>query len=161
MSATTGNSFWELRSKHGRDKLFETPQLLWEAACEYFKWCEENPLYETEAKVTSDGQGLGSSVEMVKLPKMRAFTMHGLCLYLDCSTSYFRTFKSVLKEGDKDFLTVINKIEEVVYNQKFTGAAAGFLNANIIARDLGLSDKVNTEHSGEVSVKQITGMEIL
>jgi hypothetical protein len=36
----------------------------------------------------------------------------------------------------------------------------GAFNANIIARDLGLSDKVNNEHSGEVSVKQITGMEI-
>ena len=32
-----------LRSKHGRDKLFATPELLWDAACEYFQWCDENP----------------------------------------------------------------------------------------------------------------------
>ena len=43
MAAPKGNKFWMLRSKHGRDKLFATPELLWEAACEYFQWCDENP----------------------------------------------------------------------------------------------------------------------
>jgi hypothetical protein len=41
----------------------------------------------------------------------------------------------------KGFSQVITKIEKVIYNQKFTGAAAGFLNPNIIARDLGLAEK--------------------
>ena len=43
MGAPKGNQFWKLRSKHGRDKLFTTPELLWQAACEYFEWCENNP----------------------------------------------------------------------------------------------------------------------
>lgn len=42
MAAPKGNQFWMLRSKHGRDKLFATPEALWEAACEYFQWCDEN-----------------------------------------------------------------------------------------------------------------------
>ena len=33
----------------------------------------------------------------------------------------------------------------MIYEQKFTGAAAGLLNPNIIARDLGLADK--TDHA--------------
>lgn len=130
MSAPIGNQFWKQRSKHGRDKLFATPELMWEAAAEYFEWCENNPLIEIDFK--------GKDAEKVELPRMRAFTMQGLCLYLDCSVSYFRQFKT---DCSKDFLTVVTRIEEIVYNQKFTGAAAGFLNANIIARDLGLSDK--------------------
>ena len=158
--APKGNKFWKLRSKHGRDKLFETPELLWEAACEYFEWCEKNPFYEVEAKVVSDGQGMGSSVTKVELPKMRPFTMQGLCLYLGCNTAYFRLFKNQERAQKEDFSTVINQIEETIYNQKFSGAAAGFLNANIIARDLGLSDKVDNNLSGEVTVKQITGMVI-
>lgn len=141
MPAPENNQFWKQRSKHGRDKLFTSPDLLWEAACEYFEWCEDNPLIEIDFK--------GKDAYKVELPKMRAFTMHGLCLYLDCNTAYFRTFKSQERENKKDFSTVISKIEEVVYNQKFTGAAAGFLNANIIARDLGLSDKQVTEISGK------------
>lgn len=131
MAAPKGNKFWELRSKHGRDKLFETPLLLWEAACEYFTWCEDCPLIATEH----------SAGKRVKLPKMRAFTMQGLCSYLDCGTAYFRNFKSEERAQSDGFKSVITRIEETVYNQKFTGAAAGFLNANIIARDLGLSDR--------------------
>jgi len=133
MAAPHGNQFWKLRSKHGRDKLFTTPELLWEAACEYFEWCENNPLIEIDFK--------GKDADEVHIPKMRAFTMHGLCLYLGCNTQYFKIFRNQLREDEKDFNTVITMIEETIYNQKFTGAAAGFLNANIISRDLGLADK--------------------
>ena len=40
MGAPKNNQFWKLRSKHGRDKIFKTPKILWEAACDYFEWCE-------------------------------------------------------------------------------------------------------------------------
>ncbi len=130
MSAPVGNKFWELRSKHGRDRLFETSELMWEAAVEYFNWCESNPLIEIDFK--------GKDATEVRMPKMRAFTLMGLCLYLDCNTQYFSQFK---KSCTQDFSLVITRIEEIIYNQKFTGAAAGFLNPNIIARDLGLQDK--------------------
>ena len=44
---------------------------------------------------------------------------------------------------------VLNLIhEEIIYNQKFTGAAADLLNPNIIARELGLADKQQNEHTG-------------
>lgn len=145
MAAPIGNRFWELRSKHGRDKLFETPELLWEAACEYFEWCENNPLIEIDFA--------GKDADKVERPKMRVFTMQGLCSYLDCTTDYFRSFKSQERAKSEDFITVIRKIEETVYNQKFTGAASGFLNANIISRDLGLIDKKEVDNA--VSVKQV------
>ena len=129
MSAPEGNQFWKLRSKHGRDKLFETPELLWEAACEYFEWCDTNPLIEVDFR--------GKDANEVELPKMRAFTIHGLCRYLGCNSKYFNDFKAANHEG---FSEVITRIMETIYEQKFIGAAAGFLNANIIARDLGLRD---------------------
>ena len=148
MPAPKGNKFWELRSKHGRDKLFETPQLMWEAACEYFEWCIKNNFIEIDYR--------GS--KRVEIPKMRPFTLHGLCSYLNCNTAYFRAFKSQDRALKEDFITVIANIEETIYNQKFSGAAAGFLNSNIIARDLGLVDK--GEIKADVHVTQITGMEI-
>lgn len=142
MAAPKGNQFWKLRSKHGRDKLFESPELLLEAAQEYFNWCDKHPLKEQKA---FSYQG---KITRTSLNKMRAYTLDGLCLYLGCSESYFRKFKSKLqsKEGE-DFFTVIEHIEKVIYNQKFTGAAADLLNANIIARDLGLSDKVDSKNT--------------
>lgn len=45
MAASKNNQFWKLRSKHGRDTLFSSPEFLWSAACEYFDWCDENPWY--------------------------------------------------------------------------------------------------------------------
>jgi hypothetical protein len=135
MAAPKGNQFWRFRSKHGRDKLFATPLLLWEAACEYFKWCEENPLLEEKV---FHAQGL---VTRANVNKMRAMTLSGLCFYLNCNEAYFRTFKAQLPKGDVDFNTVIGEIESVIYNQKFQGAAADLLNAGIIARELGLVDK--------------------
>lgn len=156
--APKGNQFWKLRSKHGRDKLFATPELMWEAACEYFEWCDENPFYEVEQKKGANNLRIsksanadivhdivGSMSDTIELPRMRPYTIQGLCLYLDCNVQYFNDFDNAIKgnvdQQSKDFSSIISRIKEIIYNQKFSGAASGFFNANIIARDLGLADK--------------------
>jgi len=63
------------------------------------------------------------------------FTLNSLCIFLGVNTDYFRTFKSQLSDGEKDFNTVITHVREVIYTQKFEGAAVGAYNANIISRD--------------------------
>lgn len=154
----TNGQWWLLRSKHGREKLFKSPDLLWEAACEYFESVISSPLKEQQA-FAYQGDVYKDTVE-----KMRPFTMIGLTLYIGCSSSYLRAFKSTINakdeskrtDEDEKFLTVISNIEDVVYNQKFEGAAAGFLNANIISRDLGLAEK--TEHSIEDNRKAVAEM---
>lgn len=121
---------WKAKSV-GRPKLFETPEEMKEAAKEYFNWVDNNPLYKSEWK-----DGLLRSI-----PVKRPYTLHGLCIYLDCGLAYFREFKRNKERCTPEFMTVISQIEDVIYNQKFEGAAAGFFNSNIIARDLGLADK--------------------
>jgi DNA-packaging protein gp3 len=148
MAAPKENKFWKLRSKHGRDKLFTTPDLLWKAACEYFQWVDDHPWLKIEqvkvpAKAVKDEE-TGKYIfppPLVDLPTARPYTMEGLCRYLDCNTAYFRTFKRQLPAGEIDFNTIITRIEEVVYQQKFEGAAVGAFQQNIIARDLGLVDR--------------------
>lgn len=148
MSAPQGNQFWKLRSKHGRDRLFETPESLWEAACEYFEACEQNPLIEVDFR--------GKDATEVALPKMRAFTWSGLETFLDISEEGLRSYKT--NPNYKDFSGVITRIERIIYDQKFTGAAAGFLNANIIARDLGLRDNTDVTTGGNSMSPLITTM---
>ncbi len=65
MPAPKNNKFWMLRSRHGRDTLFASPELLWEAATEYFTWCEKNPLIEVDFR--------GTLLKRIRIPKMRAF----------------------------------------------------------------------------------------
>lgn len=136
MVAPKGNRFWELRSSHGRNPIFSAPDDLWAAACEYFEWVEENPLWED--KVTSF-QGVNTHEPIAK---MRAMTVEGLCLFLDISKQAWSEYKTRQGFGD-----VTSRIDDVIRSQKFAGAAADLLNANIIARDLGLADR--NEHSGK------------
>lgn len=130
MAAPKGNQFWKARSKHGRDKIFASAELLWEACCEYFEWVEANPLWE--AKLS---QFQGEPVDLT-IPKMRAMTIEGLCLFLDIDVKTWRNWRT-----DDDFVPIVTRVESIIRTQKFTGAAADLLNPNIIARDLGLADK--------------------
>jgi hypothetical protein len=149
MAAPKGNKFWEARSKSGRGKIFETPEDLKAACCEYFEWVEENPLWESKA-FPFQGQ-----VTVEVLPRMRAMTKAGLCIFLDIAETTWDTYR-----GRKDFLGVVTWAESVIYTQKFSGAAADLLNPNIIARDLGLSDKTQTEHSGSIDINKMSDEEL-
>lgn len=137
MAAPKGNQFWKARTKHGRDKLFESPDVLWEACCEYFQWVEDNPLWENKV-----AQFQGTPIDM-PVAKMRAMTIAGLCLFLDINRATWNEWRN-----SDDFSEVVTRVDEVIYSQKFAGAAADLLNANIISRDLGLSDKQQSEVTG-------------
>ena len=132
-----GNKFWEQRSTHGRNPIFKDDKQLWEAACEYFQWAEDNPLWE-DKPFNYQGVVVTNSVA-----KMRAMTLEGLYLFLDISKQTWYDYKE-----KKDFIDVTSKIEDVIRSQKFAGAAADLLNANIIARDLGLKDESKRELTG-------------
>jgi len=130
-----GNRFWEARSSHGRNPIFATPDDLWTAATEYFEWVEQNPLYEEKVFNGKDG------IVRASVAKMRAMTISGMCVFLDIARRTWDEYRE-----RPDYLPVVTRAEEIIRDQKFSGAAADLLNANIIARDLGLSDK--SEMSG-------------
>jgi hypothetical protein len=130
MGAPLGNQFWKGRSSHGRKPIFATPDDLWEACTEYFEWVEANPLIEEKVFNGKDG------IVRADVAKMRAMTLGGLCIFLDIQRS---TWAEYCK--NEDFSAVTSRVDAIIRDQKFAGAAADLLNANIIARDLGLADK--------------------
>lgn len=119
----------ERKNNLGSETAYQ-PQELFERAVEYFQWCEQNPLYETKA-FHYQGQ-----VTMRKMPKSRVFTMPGLCVFLGLSVETFSAYRN----DHPKFADVIKFIDQTIYEQKFSGAAADLFNANFIARDLGLRD---------------------
>jgi hypothetical protein len=132
-----GNRIWELSPPGpGRPPTFKTQKALWEAAVAYFEWVDGNPLHEAKA-FSYEGK-----ITVAELPKLRAMTINGLCLSLGVSTETWRGWKT---EGHElfreDLLPMIERIEAVIYEQKFTGAAAELLNPSIIARELGRAEK--------------------
>lgn len=135
MAATPGNKFWQLRTKHGRDALFSSPDLLWEAATEYFE--------HTDSRKWTEKHWVGKDGDEVEKENETPYTISGLCLYLDASREWWYKFK---QSASEDFLHILARIENIIYTQKFEGAAVGAFNANLIARDLGLAEKSDNSH---------------
>lgn len=155
MQFKAGNKFWLARSSHGRNPIFKDAEQLRAACYEYFQWVEDNPLLEEKI---FHSQGM---ITKDTITKMRAMTIGGLCIFLDIDRTTWENYRN-----NPDFFRITKEVEEIIYNQKFTGAAADLLNSNIIARELGLSDKVQNEHTGAngtsliPSAKQMTTDEL-
>lgn len=135
MGAPKGNQFWKLRSKHGRDKLFASPELLLESAFEYFQWCDDNPWVTT--KTSSSEKGTFTEEK----PTQRPYSKTGWYVYIGCSDTWLKEFKRTASE---DFLLVIKEIENIIDTNQWEGASVGAFNANIIARTLGLKERTDT-----------------
>lgn len=123
---------------HKGERLFNSGPELWAAACEYFEWVEDNPL-----KVEKVFQNNGMIVR-ADTPKARVMTIQGLCLFLGISRDTFHKW-SVATDTDLLQSTCL-MIRDVIYAQKFEGAASDLFNPTVISRDLGLRD-----------VKEMTG----
>lgn len=131
MVAPVGNQFWKQRSRHGAESIMKDPAVLQAACIEYFEWIEANPL--TEEKV-GFSQG---DVCRTTIHHPRAMTIWGISSFLGIVS---KTWFDWRKNRD-DLKPVIEWAEEIIREQKFSAAAAGLLNANIISRELGLADK--------------------
>lgn len=130
---------WE-KVQLGKPPKFTSPEQMWNLALEYFKDCGLSDLSETKA------MNVAGQVEVVELKKMHAMSQQGLCCYLNCSVATYHNYKA-----KPEYLEVTSLIDSVMFEQKFAGASAGLLNANIIARDLGLADKQEIAHGGDIT----------
>lgn len=135
---SAGNELWRKCLDYGvKERKFENPDDLLRQIVSYFNWVQENPLYEAKL-VSYEGE---SNVE--SLPKMRATTLSGMCLYIGLHRDTWGRWR---RGERKDLKDIIEFAESYMFNHKFEGAAAGLLNPNIIARDLGLAER--TELTG-------------
>lgn len=140
MAAPKNNQYWRLAHDWKKPKVYQPDEIL-EKAQEYAEWCEENPLYELKV--------FGTGVKM-KVPKMRAMTIQGFCLFANMSSSTWYEYEKL-----EAYSQIISRVKDLFYSQKVEGAAADLLNPNIIARELGLTDSQKHEHSGSIPFKLI------
>lgn len=153
MAAARGNKYYlNVLTKTGKPLAFKSANHLAIEAAKYFEHEERAKWHKIQPMVVSDGQGMGSSVEKVKVPLLTPFTMKKLCLFLGVNEEYFRDFKRGVRGQQKEFAGVIAKIEDIVYSQQYDGAATGIFNGNIISRALGLIDKTQNENTNFNSI---------
>jgi hypothetical protein len=134
MAAPKGNTYYLLaKGFEDRPKKYKAKDL-WLKAIDYFKWNEENPLLEQKVF----GSGFKTTIK-----KLRAMSIIGFCNFAGIDRSTFENY-----EKDQAYFRICKQIKDLIYQQKLEGAAADLLNPSIIAREIGLTDKV--EHSGNV-----------
>jgi hypothetical protein len=119
MAFAEGNQFWRMRASSGAPRKYETPEALAADCEEYFSKRD--------------------AMEMNKQPL--PYTLASLCLFLDITQETWRTWAS--ERGDLS--AVITRVDETIRDQKMVGAMVGSYNHNIVARDLGLVDKIDTK----------------
>lgn len=121
--------------KHKTKDVLRTPENLFEAVCDYFEWCENNPWMKT---VGVDKEG-----NAIEQPKRIPFLIEGLCNHIGVSKSHWYAIQDEKnKEYFRDDLfPIVEWTNNVLYTQKLTGAAVDEFKENIIARILGLGDR--------------------
>jgi len=131
--------YWLRRKRHGTPKKIETSNELWELACDYFQQCEDNPWIKKDFR--------GNQATEVEYELTVPFTWSGLEAYVFEKTGLVRLDDYKSNKGGRynDFADIVHAIGVIISTQKFTGAVVGEFNANIIARDLGLSEKKEIE----------------
>lgn len=92
-------------------------------------------------------------VTIENVPKARVMTLGSLQLFLDISNNTWYEYAR-----NPEFAQICERAAEVIHQQKFGGAAAGFFNAAIIARDLGMVDKkeFSGPNGGPIQTRNVT-----
>ena len=137
-------------SKIGRPHKYKTIEEFSQKCEDYFRYCVENPLKKEEIVRFKDHHVKDT------ISKLRAFTIIGLCTFLNITEDTFKNYESRkakdLEEGEEDFLGVCTCVRNIIWTQKFEGAAADLLNPSIIAREMGLKDHIVDEKKKTITI---------
>ena len=129
-------------------KLSYTPQQVVEEFRQYVESLAANPI-EVETEYQRQTQTIGESTSrqgqmrkqrFSRPPKVTDFVVR----WLGKSMQWWSDISNSKRLG-KQFSDIKNKITQYCYDCKLDGAIVGIYNANIIARDLGLHDKIAVE----------------
>ena len=131
--------YWKWVANTGSPKNLRNPKQLWKLACEYFESIDERP-FEKQDFIRS-GESAGT---IVKLKTIMPYTWQGLELYLrDAGVlAKLDDYRANKESRYTEFADVLARITQMIYDQKYSGAAVGAFNAAIISKDLGLTEKI-------------------
>lgn len=135
---------WQAAKNLKTQNRIATPKQLWDFAMDYFTEVDENPFCVAETVKSGESAGC-----VIYTPVQRPYTMKGLKAFL-FAAGYARNFDAIYYNRDNsfpEFTGVASQIHDLIYNQKFEGAAVDVFNASIISRDLGLVDRTASLHT--------------
>jgi hypothetical protein len=119
-----------------KKKYIESPEKLWEYFMQYVQHEQANPMLKVDY--------VGKDGEKVYVPLQVPITFEGFeCWLADQEIIEQLGDYSSNKGGAYDsYSTIITRIRSNCFVQNFKGAAVGVFNANLIAKKIGLVEKV-------------------
>ena len=128
----------------GKRKYIETPEKLWEYFKDYVLHEKNNPMYKVEY--------VGKEARTEYKPLETPITFEGFeCWLADKNIiEHLSDYSANTKGIYDDYSTIITRIKSNCYVHNFKVAAVGLFNANIIARKLGMIEKIETDNKHEL-----------
>lgn len=132
-----------------KQKYIETPEKLWELFCAYVEHERKSPMFKREY-VGKDGEPVDTALQVPII--FEGFE----CWLADQGIISDLGDYSSNKGGAYDsYSTIITRIRNNCFSQNFKGAAVGLFNANLIAKKLGLADKIDQTINSNVSILSV------
>jgi len=121
------------------NKYIESPDKLWELFLNYVSFEAINPMYKVEY-VGKDGR-------IERTPLETPITFEGFECYLADNNviNDLGDYASNKGGGYDEYSTIITRITKNCFVHNFKGASVGLFNPNIIAKKLGLVEKVQND----------------
>jgi hypothetical protein len=145
MDGRIGNKFWQLRSKHGRDKIFSSGDMIMEACDEYMTSLYDNPLKEHDF--------VGKDAKEVEKNKKHVPTWGGFATFCGVHSDYFKQiqtdYKNEKDEIKKDIYHAVSRVNDIFFHDKFAAASAGLANPSLIGKDLQIVERHDHTTGGE------------
>ena len=147
-----GIKFIKKAKKMGRPLNLDSPEQLWELACEYFERCDGAPWNRTDFK--------GKDADEVEIPTAAPYIWSGFedFLFEKIGITTLKDYRTASRKTDeelgenykryRDYSEVITRVDAIMTGQKVSGALVGAYNSNLVARLEGLAEK--TEEVGTV-----------
>lgn len=123
-------SHWEVV----RDKrviVANTAEELWELACDYFKWCDENKIENT--RTVTGGRGTNTIDESMHRP----YTIKGLCIHCGITEEYLNDLR-LTKDTTSLYYEVVSRILYIIHTQNVEMATVGLFNPMFTAKVLNM-----------------------
>lgn len=133
------------------EKNIKSPDKLYEYFEQYKTFCKKNCKKENIYSHRVDKQ--------VSLDREIPLTWDGFEIWLRKNKIliYLDDYKFNRDDRYSEYTYIIRAIGQEIYEDKFTGAVAGVFQHNIIARDLGLVDKKDLVHKGDININLVKG----
>lgn len=123
---------WEMVNSHLTKVVSSTPELLWQNACNYFKWCDSTPILVP--KTIMSGKEAGKEVNA---KYKRAYSVKALCLHCNVPEEYLKDIRDS-KNNNNDYYHVVSKILYIIYSQNLEGAMVDVFNPIFTAKVLNM-----------------------